>query len=80
MWQEKDNKLTNTLEFKGFSEAANFITLIAKEADKMNHHPDVFLHEYNKLEISLTTHDEGKVTEKDHQLAKKIDQLYNKQG
>ncbi len=78
MWKEKDNKITKTFGFEGFSEAANFITQIAQEANQMNHHPDVFLHGYNKLKISLTTHDEGKVTEKDHQLAEKIDKLYNK--
>jgi 4a-hydroxytetrahydrobiopterin dehydratase len=41
----------------------------------MNHHPDVCV-KYNRVEVELTTHDEGGVTEKDVQLARKIDEVY----
>ena len=62
-------------EFKNFSEAFAFMTRVAIEAEKMNHHP-FWSNVYNKVEIWLNTHDAGDVvTEKDYKLAKKIDGL-----
>lgn len=75
MWQEEDNKLTRKFEFKNFSEAFAFMTRVAMEAEKMDHHP-TWTNTWNKVDISLNTHSAGnKVTEKDHQLAKAIDAL-----
>ena len=75
MWNEENNKLTHTFEFKNFSEAFAFMTRVAIEAEKMDHHP-TWTNTWNKVEISLCTHSAGnKVTEKDHQLAKAIDSL-----
>ena len=75
MWQEEDNKLTRKFEFKNFSEAFAFMTRVAMEAEKMDHHP-TWTNTWNKVDISLNTHSAGnKVTEKDHQLAKANDAL-----
>lgn len=75
MWTENDNKLYRKFEFKDFSEAFSFMTRVAIEAEKMNHHP-LWTNVYNRVEIWLSTHDAGDiVTEKDKQLAKKIDAL-----
>ena len=75
MWKEKDNKLTRTFEFKDFIEAFGFMTRVAFEAEKMQHHPN-WSNVYNKVTIELTTHDEGNtITEKDRKLAKAIDDL-----
>jgi 4a-hydroxytetrahydrobiopterin dehydratase len=75
MWKEINNELVKTFEFKDFSEAFAFMTRVAIEAEKQNHHP-WWSNVYNKVEIKLTTHDAGNiVTEKDHQLAKAIDLL-----
>ena len=75
MWKEENNTLSNEFEFKDFSEAFAFMTRVALEAEKMNHHP-TWTNTYNKVTIKLTTHDAGNmVTDKDHKLAKKIDQL-----
>ena len=75
MWQEIDNQLTRTFEFKDFIEAFGFMSKVALIAEKMNHHPAWF-NVYNRVEISLTTHDAGNiVTEKDRALAKAIDRL-----
>jgi 4a-hydroxytetrahydrobiopterin dehydratase len=75
MWHETDNKLYRSLEFKDFSEAFAFMTRVALAAEKMNHHP-TWTNTYNKLEIWLNTHDAGDVvTDKDRELAKKIDKL-----
>jgi 4a-hydroxytetrahydrobiopterin dehydratase len=75
MWQEHDNTLSRTFEFKDFSEAFAFMTRVALIAEKMNHHPS-WTNTYNTVDIRLSTHDAGDiVTEKDRQLAKKIDAL-----
>ncbi|MEX6688617.1 4a-hydroxytetrahydrobiopterin dehydratase [Danxiaibacter flavus] len=74
-WNEADNKLYKKFEFKNFSEAFAFMTRVALEAEKMNHHPD-WSNVYNKVEIWLNTHDAGNtVTAKDHALAEKINAL-----
>ncbi len=76
MWKEEDNKLKRSFEFKNFSEAFSFMTRVALEAEKMNHHP-WWSNVYNKVEIELNTHDAGdKVTDKDHKLAKAIDKIF----
>lgn len=74
-WLEEDNKLKRDFEFSDFSEAFGFLSRVAIEAEKAQHHPEIF-NVYNKVSISLSTHDAGnKVTEKDHNLAKAIDSL-----
>jgi 4a-hydroxytetrahydrobiopterin dehydratase len=75
MWQEADNKLYRKFKFKNFSEAFAFMTRVAIEAEKMDHHPE-WTNVYNVVEIWLNTHSEGNiVTQKDHDLSKKIDAL-----
>ncbi|MEM7163537.1 MAG: 4a-hydroxytetrahydrobiopterin dehydratase [Bacteroidota bacterium] len=75
MWEEKEDYLIREFEFKDFSAAFAFMTRVAIEAEKMNHHP-YWENVYNKVKICLNTHDAGgKVTDKDHELAKKIDFL-----
>ncbi|HMZ46308.1 MAG TPA: 4a-hydroxytetrahydrobiopterin dehydratase [Chitinophagaceae bacterium] len=78
MWQEIENKLYKKFSFKNFSEAFAFITQVALEAEKMNHHPN-WSNSWNIVEIWLYTHDMGnKVTEKDILLSKKIDAIISK--
>ena len=75
MWQEKDNKLYRKFEFKNFSEAFAFMTRVAIEAEKMNHHP-LWTNVWNRVEIWLSTHDAGDiVTDKDRKLSSKIDAI-----
>jgi 4a-hydroxytetrahydrobiopterin dehydratase len=75
MWEEKDNKLYKKFEFKDFSEAFAFMTRVAFEAEKMNHHPE-WKNVWNTVEVWLSTHDAGDVvTEKDKKLAGKIDRI-----
>jgi len=75
MWEEKNNTLNKKFKFQNFSEAFAFMTRVALEAEKMDHHP-TWTNTYNEVEISLSTHDAGDVvTEKDKKLAKKIDAI-----
>lgn len=75
MWQEQDNTLTKDFTFKNFVEAFGFMTRVALEAEKMNHHPQ-WSNVYNQVSITLCTHDAGDVvTDKDRKLAEAIDTL-----
>ena len=75
MWKEINGKLEQTFKFKDFSEAFAFMTRVALVAECAKHHPD-WSNEYNKVKITLCTHDQDDaITEKDHQLAKAIDQI-----
>lgn len=75
MWTEKKNALYRSFEFRDFSEAFAFMTRVALAAEKMDHHPR-WTNVWNKVEVWLNTHDAGDtVTDKDRQLAKKIDAL-----
>ena len=75
MWKEQDNTLYREFKFKNFSETFAFMTRVALEAEKMDHHP-TWTNTYNQLEIRLSTHDAGnRVTDKDRLLAKKINSL-----
>jgi len=75
MWTVKENTLYNKFEFEDFSEAFAFMTRVALEAEKLNHHP-LWTNVYNQVEIWLSTHSAGDiVTDLDHQLAKAIDGL-----
>lgn len=77
MWQEKDNTLYRKFQFADFSEAFAFMTRVAIEAEKMNHHP-LWTNVWNTVEIWLSTHDAGDiVTAKDQALARKIDAIVN---
>ena len=74
-WKEENNSLKRSFKFKDFVEAWAFMTQVALIAEKMNHHPE-WRNVYNTVDITLTTHDEGNTfTDKDRELAKKIDAL-----
>jgi 4a-hydroxytetrahydrobiopterin dehydratase len=75
MWEEKDNQLCRTFTFGDFSEAFAFMTRVAMEAERMDHHP-FWTNVWNRVEIRLSTHDAGNVvTDKDRTLASRIDRL-----
>lgn len=63
--------IQQSFKFKSFAEAWSFMSHVALLAEKADHHPD-WSNAYNKVEISLSTHDAGGVTEKDLALAKAI--------
>jgi 4a-hydroxytetrahydrobiopterin dehydratase len=76
MWENKNNQLVRTYEFKNFKKAFAFMTQVAFEAENMNHHPE-WTNVYNKVSIHLSTHDAGDVvTEKDRELSKRIDEIF----
>jgi 4a-hydroxytetrahydrobiopterin dehydratase len=74
-WSFDNNQIHSDYQFKDFKEALSFVNQVGEEAEKMNHHPDIFLHSWNNVKITISTHSEGGVTEKDFQLAAIIDKL-----
>jgi 4a-hydroxytetrahydrobiopterin dehydratase len=75
MWQDKDGRLYRQFKFTDFKKAFDFMTKVAAAAEKLNHHPS-WANEYNKVDIWLSTHSAGKITDKDRQLAREIDKIY----
>jgi 4a-hydroxytetrahydrobiopterin dehydratase len=73
-WSYDGTYLSRDLKFKNFTEAFSFMTSVALEAEKMNHHPD-WNNVYNSVIIKLNTHDANGITQKDLDLAGTIDKL-----
>ncbi len=73
-WEYEENAIHTSFEFDDFKDAFAVMTRIAFEVEKLNHHPD-WTNVYNTLQISLSTHDAGGVTEKDMELARIINEL-----
>lgn len=76
-WEKIENgsKIRREFTFKNFKEAIKFVNEVGDLAEQNNHHPDIAIN-YNKVTLTLTTHDEGKLTEKDFTLAQMIDELH----
>jgi len=74
LWLATQHSLKRAWTFKNFSEAFAFMTRVALLAEGLGHHPN-WSNVYNRLEIELTTHDAGGLTEKDLEMAQKIDEL-----
>jgi len=73
-WTLKKKAIHKTFQFRDFTQAFGFMTRVALQAEKMNHHPD-WQNVYNKVSVSLSTHDAGGVTALDIKLAKLIDKI-----
>ncbi len=73
-WSWADTEITRTFEFTDFNESMGFVTRVAMEAEKADHHPDIDVR-WNKVTLTLSTHSEGGLTEKDLDLAEKADGL-----
>ena len=76
-WGFDKNCLCKDFTFRNFVDAFSFMTAIALEAEKTDHHPN-WKNVYNEVSISLNTHSAGGVTEKDFKLAGKIEEIYAK--
>ncbi len=74
MWNEKKDTISKEFKFDDFKSALEFVNKVGGLAEDMNHHPDIELG-WGRVKVILTTHSEGKVTENDRVLARKIDEL-----
>lgn len=71
-WSKRGHAILRTFEFAGFLHSIAFVNRIAKRAQKLNHHPDIDIR-FNKVTLTLTTHDQGGLTENDFALARECD-------
>ena len=76
-WSKRAQTIIRTFKFDGFLKGIDFVNQVAKKAQKMNHHPDIDVH-FDQVTLTLTTHDEGGITEKDFLLAKQCDEVFSK--
>lgn len=73
-WKKRGKAITRTFQFKDFAAAIKFVNAVARRAEKAWHHPDIDIR-WNKVTLTLSTHSEGGLTEKDFELARQIDRL-----
>ncbi|MAT58143.1 MAG: 4a-hydroxytetrahydrobiopterin dehydratase [Ignavibacteriae bacterium] len=74
-WDYESNSIKKEFELKDFSDALSFVVKVGIQAEKLDHHPDILIHSWNKVKINISTHSKGGVTENDFSLAKLIDEI-----
>ena len=74
-WSRDADSIVRELVFADFSAAVAFVDRVAAVAEAANHHPDILVHDYNKVRLELSTHSEGGLTDADFALAAQIDAL-----
>lgn len=74
-WSSNNNKLVKKFEFENFKKAVEFVNKVGKVAERLNHHPNVYLHSYKKVDIETSTHSKNGITEKDFKLVGEIEKL-----
>jgi len=75
VWREGEAALERDYEFEDFAQAMAFVNRVADLAEEVNHHPDILVHGWNKVRLTLTTHDAGGLTDNDRNMAERIDGL-----
>ena len=74
-YDPEDKMIVRETTFKDFVEAMGFLNKMAELAEKLNHHPDMTVCEYNRVIVATTTHDAGGVTDNDIRLAQGFEDL-----
>jgi len=74
-WRREGTAIARELQLADFKEALAFVDKVGELAERANHHPDILIHSYNRVRLTLSTHSAGGVTEADLNLAAEIDRL-----
>jgi 4a-hydroxytetrahydrobiopterin dehydratase len=74
-WRREDNAIVRDFNLATFEDAIEFVDRVAAVAEVKNHHPDILVHGWNKVRLTLSTHSEGGLTDADFELAALIDRL-----
>lgn len=74
-WTQEGETIILDQQFSDFEEAIQYVNRVAGLAEVANHHPDILVHEWNKVRVTCWTHSEGGVTDADLKLARQIDEL-----
>jgi 4a-hydroxytetrahydrobiopterin dehydratase len=75
VWQQREDALVRDYRFADFATAMTFVNRVADIAEERNHHPDLLVHGWNRVRLTLSTHTTGTVTQADRDLAAAIDGL-----
>ena len=73
-WDEINGQITRTFQFETFVESMAFVNRVADYSEQAQHHPDILIR-YNKVTLTVSTHDAGGITEKDFDLANAVDSI-----
>ena len=73
-WEQKNGPIQRVFEFPDFKAAMRFVNAVADAAEQANHHPDIDIR-YNKVTMSLISHDSGGITQRDVQMAGRINSI-----
>jgi 4a-hydroxytetrahydrobiopterin dehydratase len=74
-WEREGDEIVREWRFDDFNEAIDFVNRVAEVAEEANHHPDIFIHGWNKVKLSLFNHAAGGLTEMDFTMAARFDRL-----
>jgi len=74
-WEREGDEIVREWRFENFAEAVAFVDRVAEVAEDANHHPDIFIHGWNKVKLLLTNHSAGGLTEMDFTMAARFDEL-----
>ena len=74
-WRREGDQIVRDVKLADFAEAMRLVNAVAAEAEAANHHPDILVHGWNRVRLSVTNHAEGGLTDADFALAKRIDSL-----
>lgn len=74
-WRRDGDEIVRDWKLENFAAAIDFVNRVAEEAEEANHHPDIFVHGWNKVRLSLTNHSAGGLTAADFDMAERIDRL-----
>lgn len=74
-WRQDGDALVRDYKLADFAEALAFVNRVGELAEAQGHHPDILLHGWNRVRLTLSTHSEGRVTDRDRRLAAAIDEL-----
>src|SRR5262245_29013681 len=74
-WSREGDSIIRNHIFKNFREAMQFVNQVAEAAEALDHHPDILIHGWNKVRLTLATHSVGGLTEKDFILAERIEKV-----
>jgi 4a-hydroxytetrahydrobiopterin dehydratase len=74
-WRREGDQIVRDWEFKDFAAAMAFVNRVADAAEEANHHPDILVHGWNKVRLSLTNHSAGGLTDADFRMAERFDEL-----
>ena len=74
-WRREGGEIVKDFKFEDFRAAMAFVNRVADAAEERNHHPDILIHGWNKVRLSVTNHSAGGLTEADFELAAAADSL-----